>query len=251
MKFPIKIKQILEGHVVIDADSLEEALQKADQKYNREGHELPDMDDVNPLKFESAMAVSRTGSPLFAFIEEEVPYRFKEVFHMEVDQDVLNDIIDELIDNNDVMFDYDKLDSWLMEKYDELTQDGPDMEEEVGLDSYVKDWYTAKFPSDSYGDLINDALTFGDVLQHLNNNACVTFGDSVVRERIFGELAEIMDVDYMDIYHKWLRGPDAPAIGEEEVKVEVSFADKLQNAKDRAAGAGSVSAKEKEPATEI
>lgn len=50
--YPVRIKQILEGVVEIPAANKQEALLKADILYNQEGHELPDMDDVEPLTFE-------------------------------------------------------------------------------------------------------------------------------------------------------------------------------------------------------
>ena len=59
MKHSIKITQTLEGHVDIEADSLQAALQKAEDLYEKNGHELPDMDDGARLKF-SAEGPKRT-----------------------------------------------------------------------------------------------------------------------------------------------------------------------------------------------
>jgi len=53
MKYDVKIIQSLEGCVRIEANSKEEALQIADKRYNRDGSELPDMDDVKDLDFEA------------------------------------------------------------------------------------------------------------------------------------------------------------------------------------------------------
>lgn len=74
----------------------------------------------------------------------------------------------------------------------------------------VKLWYTKTFPDDELGAEINENITFEDVLQALNQHTeiyeFIGVGDSIVRERIFGELAERADCDYDDIYYKWLRG---------------------------------------------
>ena len=45
-EYDITIHQLLEGHVTVYATSYEEALRIADQKYNHDGEDLPDMDDV-------------------------------------------------------------------------------------------------------------------------------------------------------------------------------------------------------------
>jgi len=51
MKCRVKITQVLEGYVDLDVDRPEDALMVADDLYRRQGMELPDMDDVNPLQF--------------------------------------------------------------------------------------------------------------------------------------------------------------------------------------------------------
>ena len=47
----VKIRQVLEGYVDIDAATAEEAIRKAKDIYEGQGEELPDMDDGLPLEF--------------------------------------------------------------------------------------------------------------------------------------------------------------------------------------------------------
>lgn len=69
----------------------------------------------------------------------------------------------------------------------------------------IKTWYCNTFPEDELGCDISDS-TFFDLITDLPNAYDVIgVGDSVVRERVFDELARICHVDYEDIYNKWLR----------------------------------------------
>lgn len=76
----------------------------------------------------------------------------------------------------------------------------------------VKDWYIDRYPSDELGDEINARLTFGDVYAALERfddiYEVIGVNDSVVRERIFSELAKRMNVDYDKIYYMWLDSDD-------------------------------------------
>ena len=47
----VKIRQVLEGYVDIDAATAEKAIRKAHDMYFDRGEELPDMDDGLPLEF--------------------------------------------------------------------------------------------------------------------------------------------------------------------------------------------------------
>lgn len=63
-----------------------------------------------------APELKEESSPLLDFIEQEVPFRLKEIFHIPdeaLSQTAVNDCIFELYDNSDVMFDYDSLDDFL------------------------------------------------------------------------------------------------------------------------------------------
>ena len=75
---------------------------------------------------------------------------------------------------------------------------------------YLRDYYTKAYPSDSLGQEIRENATFGglwgtlcmgqDVYGYINVN------DSVVRERLFSRLAEILGVNYDVVYGAWLAG---------------------------------------------
>lgn len=69
----------------------------------------------------------------------------------------------------------------------------------------IKNWYKSEFTTDELGEEINPTATF----EKLKNNLPNVYGylhvtDSIVRERVFSELAERMNVDYDVIYTKWL-----------------------------------------------
>lgn len=54
MKFDVKITQILEGHVEVEAEDFSAALKIVDERFNKNGEELPDMDDTRPLQFSAS-----------------------------------------------------------------------------------------------------------------------------------------------------------------------------------------------------
>lgn len=58
--------------------------------------------------------------PLHAFIEQEVPFRMRQYNDIDISDKQCAELIDALEENVDVMFDYDRLDSFLMSKYEEL-----------------------------------------------------------------------------------------------------------------------------------
>ena len=78
----------------------------------------------------------------------------------------------------------------------------------AALDKEIKPWYHKTYKSDDMWEDLYDGVTFKDVLYALKTGEDVydTFGaeDSIIRERIFSELSEIMDVDYDEIYYMWL-----------------------------------------------
>lgn len=74
----------------------------------------------------------------------------------------------------------------------------------------IKEWYIEKYPTDELGVELNDNITFYDLFIVLDTYKSVyealNVWDSIVRERVFGKLAEIMQVDYDYIYEQWLKG---------------------------------------------
>ena len=76
------------------------------------------------------------------------------------------------------------------------------------LDSRVRDWYVSNFPADEAGKDLNSDLTFWtlynalgfvDIYEILGGDA-----DSVIRERVFQGLADMLGCDYDLIYYMWL-----------------------------------------------
>lgn len=86
------------------------------------------------------------------------------------------------------------------------------MAKEFTAQSSILDWYKIAFPTDSdMFDEMNEKSTFEDLFNFLDRRKnvyeCIFndgYSDSIVRERVFAKLAEIMNVDYGYIYCKWL-----------------------------------------------
>jgi len=73
----------------------------------------------------------------------------------------------------------------------------------------IKDWYIKEYPTDELGAEINNDITFYDlfvlIYTYKDVYEALNVFDSIVRERVFSKLAEIMNVDYNYIYEQWLR----------------------------------------------
>lgn len=91
---------------------------------------------------------------------------------------------------------------------DRLTEEQLDAYRLTLANEKVKDWYCATYPTDDMGEEIDGSITFEDVFDCLDNHCdiydCLGVYDSIIRERVFEKLAEIMDVDYDYIYDQWL-----------------------------------------------
>jgi hypothetical protein len=72
----------------------------------------------------------------------------------------------------------------------------------------VKDWYTDEYPSDPMGMDIRSDVTFEDVFNTLDGFKSfyhlIEAADSIIRERVFAKLAELIGVDYDCVYDQWL-----------------------------------------------
>ena len=72
----------------------------------------------------------------------------------------------------------------------------------------VKKWYTKNYPQDDLGQEINDSINFWTIYvylkQGINIYSALGVYDSLVRERVFQKLSEILNVDYETIYQLWL-----------------------------------------------
>ena len=86
----------------------------------------------------------------------------------------------------------------------------------AGSDS-VHVWYRSAFPEDGLGEKIDPDLTFREAEKAVALGGgfydALGVGDSVVRERVFGEIARRDGIDYGDVYEAWsekraLPGPD-------------------------------------------
>lgn len=92
-------------------------------------------------------------------------------------------------------------------------------------------WYRSAFPEDGLGEKIDPDLTFREAEEAIALGGgfydALGVGDSVVRERVFGEIARRDGIDYGDVYEAWsekraLPGPD---IEKHEKKVDIVAAD--------------------------
>lgn len=79
---------------------------------------------------------------------------------------------------------------------------------ETNGQTYVLQWYKETYPTDEWAIRnFNPGVTFQDVFECLQVGydiyALLGAGDSIVRERVFTELATLMDCDYEHIYYQW------------------------------------------------
>ncbi len=71
----------------------------------------------------------------------------------------------------------------------------------------IRKWYFSQYESDELKWQINPSATFRTLSKNLPNvYEYIGVEDSIVRERIFTELANRMNVDYDVVYNKWLYG---------------------------------------------
>ena len=91
-----------------------------------------------------------------------------------------------------------------------------ELEKEKSFDfnSDISAWYAAEFSDDEMKDEIYTGVSFQKLNDMLSSNdlySIIGVDDTVVRERCFSKLAELMQVDYSVIYEKWLNAeiPDA------------------------------------------
>lgn len=129
----------------------------------------------------------------------------------------VDEIINHILNLQDKDFDID-----LVNVVDFTPEGGKDADMQRAND-LVKDWYKSEYPSDELGDEINSNITFNDVFEALDNYKDIYkllgVGDSIVRERVFDELADIMGVDYDYIYGQWLLGEDDSDELDESIKI--------------------------------
>lgn len=71
----------------------------------------------------------------------------------------------------------------------------------------IKDYYTATFPTDELGAEIKVTATFDGLFDELNWRrdiyAYIGVADSLIRERVFEELARREGFTYDEVYNQW------------------------------------------------
>lgn len=77
------------------------------------------------------------------------------------------------------------------------------------LNKKIGDWYRKTYEDDDLGDSINREATFRDLFDALDYHQdvynLIQVGDSLIRERLFSELARLTGMSYETIYQQWLR----------------------------------------------
>jgi hypothetical protein len=74
----------------------------------------------------------------------------------------------------------------------------------------IKEWYTHKYPLDELGKRLNEYATFHGLFECLDSYEDVYeylgYDDSLIRERCFEKLSDIMEVPYSEVYEQWILG---------------------------------------------
>ena len=72
----------------------------------------------------------------------------------------------------------------------------------------IRDWYIKHYPTDELGEDIDENVTFNDAFDGLKDHEdfykMIGVRDSIVRERIFDELAKSKNISYDEVYNLWL-----------------------------------------------
>jgi len=79
----------------------------------------------------------------------------------------------------------------------------------INLNFPLKNFYRIAYDDDDICEsYINEDATFGGLLENITEPYDYIFKngeeDSIIRERLFEKLADIMGVEYNDIYNLWL-----------------------------------------------
>lgn len=87
----------------------------------------------------------------------------------------------------------------------DMTEEYDDAEE---LNINMQEWYAMTYPTDDLVEDMNPIVTFFDVFYTLQTKgdiyATLGVGDSVIRERVFAELAKLLGKKYDYVYNMWL-----------------------------------------------
>lgn len=76
------------------------------------------------------------------------------------------------------------------------------------LQSNVKQWYSRQYPNDELASTLNANTTFDGVRDAIRTGkdiySVLGADDSTVRERVFGKLADVLNVSYKAVYNRWI-----------------------------------------------
>ena len=72
----------------------------------------------------------------------------------------------------------------------------------------IKEFYLSNYPTDELGVELNENANFTGLLNELVTNndiyGYIGVGDSIIRERLFSKLSEILNCPYDYVYDLWL-----------------------------------------------
>ena len=73
----------------------------------------------------------------------------------------------------------------------------------------IKQFYIENYPTDELGIELKDDTNFTGLLNELFTNndiyGYIGVGDSIIRERLFEKLSEILETSYDYVYELWLK----------------------------------------------
>lgn len=128
----------------------------------------------------------------------------------EVDDDVVNEFFTDIFYNIDTPEEMEAMniaEKEIRHKY------GLREEKELrhqDLNNNIKDYYVKNYADDKLGNNIKDDVTFLQLYRALKDNtdiySLLGTADSTVRERVFKELAKILNTDYDYVYNIWQNG---------------------------------------------
>lgn len=128
----------------------------------------------------------------------------------EVDDDVVNEFFTEIFYNIDTEEELEAMniaEKKIRHKYG--LREAKELRHQ-GLKNNVKDYYAKNYADDELGNNIKDNVTFLQLYRALKDNTDIYnllgIADSTVRERVFKELANILNTNYDYVYNIWQNG---------------------------------------------
>lgn len=76
------------------------------------------------------------------------------------------------------------------------------------MEQKIKEWYALNHPEETYTQYLNGKITFGKLWEGMKKRKdfyrMVGFADSLIRENIFQELANRLNITYKEVQTLWL-----------------------------------------------